>query len=113
MRHPERLSSLILRPSVVLCLAWATFAVARLLLAFTVATAPAAGEPWRLLSPGAFAVGSGVQVLLALGLVVDLRLARRAPIGLRRTQTLSGLAALGLLVHLQVLGTLGWLGLGA
>ena len=110
MPRPECLSSLILRPSVVLLLAWATCATAWLLLAFSTAPTPAPGEPWRFLAPRTFVLGTLVQVLLAVLLALDLRLARRAPIGLRRTQVVSGVAALALLAQLQVLGSLAFAG---
>lgn len=111
MQRPERLSSLILRPSVVLFLAWATCAMAWLLFAFTTTLAPGPSEPFRFVDARTFGLGTLVQGLLAVGLALDLRQARRAPAGLRRTQVVSGVAALVVLVQLQVLGTLAWTGL--
>ena len=109
MGHPERLSSLILRPSALLTLAWGTLAMAWLMLVLvgTPLTTPRAD--WPGIAVEVFALGTAVQVLLAAGLLLELRWARRAPVGLRRAQV----AGLAVLAIVQVLGTLAWLGLGA
>lgn len=98
-------SGLIPRASVAVTRGWVPAAAGGSIFALWTAQASPPEEPLRRIDARGLALVSGVNAVLVAVLWVELRQVLRAPVGLRRAQLAAQVAALALLVTLQLLAS--------